>query len=244
MLEVHDLYAGYYRDLFILRGVDMTIRRGTITAILGANGVGKSTLLKAISGFLTPAQGSIQVEGEELVGVAPHRMVHMGISYIPQHPGIFSGMTVEENLEMGAWPFKRDRRRIRHKLQENYERYPALWDKRHQKAGELSGGQQRMVEVGRALMTSPRLILVDEPSAGLAKLLSRDVYAMLHRLRDDGLTIVLVDQDIRQALRIADYVYVLDLGRNRYAGPAAEFTDLQDTFWTQATATPLRGPVG
>lgn len=237
MLEVRDLYAGYYQDLHILRGVSLTARRATITAILGANGVGKSTLLKAVYGFLPPERGSIRVEGQDLIGIPPHRMAELGIAYIPQHPGIFPDMTVAENLEMGAWPYRRDAGRRERKLKENYERFPALWEKRHQQAGQLSGGQQRMVEVGRALMTDPRLMLVDEPSAGLARLLSRTVYEMLAGLRDSGLTIVLVDQDIRQALRIADHVYVLDLGRNRYDGPAAEFTDLERTFWTRATGS-------
>jgi branched-chain amino acid transport system ATP-binding protein len=140
----------------------------------------------------------------------------MGISYIPQQPGIFRWMTVQENLELGAWTFRNDRARIGHKLEENHERFPALKDRRESKAGELSGGMQRMVEVGRTLMTDPKVILVDEPTAGLAKLLSEAVYAMLVQVRDQGMTIVLVDQEIRQALKVADYVYVLELGRNRF----------------------------
>ncbi len=140
-------------------------------------------------------------------------------------------MTVEENLEMGGWSFRNDSGRIRAGIEENYRRFPDLWEKRRQKAGELSGGQQRMVEIGRALMTDPKLLLVDEPSAGLAKMLTAEVYKLLAGLREEGRTIVLVDQDIRQALRISDYVYVLDLGRNRYDGQAGEFTDLEKSFW-------------
>jgi len=232
MLEVRDLYVGYYRDLHILRGVELTAGPGQITAVLGANGVGKSTLLKAIFGLLTPERGEIRFDGRMLLGVPPHRMVDMGVCYLPQQPGIFPQMSVEENLELGAWTYRRDRRRLQQALERNYQRFPVLREKRHQPAGQLSGGQQRMVELARALMTSPRLMLVDEPSAGLAKTVADEVYVMLWGLRDEGLTIVLVDQDIRRALRVADYVYVLDLGRNRFAGSPEEFVDLERVFWS------------
>lgn len=232
MLDVKDLYVGYYKDLHILQGVSVSADAGKITTILGANGVGKSTLLKAIYGFLQPSSGQVQLDGESLLGVPTHKRIDLGISYIPQQPSVFPYMTVEENLELGAWTFRGDRGRINQKLQENYERFPQLNDRRKSKAGELSGGMQRMVEVGRTLMTDPKVILVDEPTAGLAKLLSQEVYQMLVDLRDnDGITIVLVDQEIRQALKIADYVYVLELGRNRFEGPVEEFTDLKKAFW-------------
>ena len=232
MLEVKDLYVGYYKDLNILQGVSITAQKAKITTILGANGVGKSTLLKAIYGFLKPNAGEVLLEGRSLLGVPTHKRIDMGISYIPQQPGIFRWMTVEENLELGAWTYRKDKARIRRKIEENYERFPALKDRRQSKAGELSGGMQRMVEVGRTLMTDPKVILVDEPTAGLAKLLSEEVYQMLTQLRDEeGITIVLVDQEIRQALKIADYVYVLELGRNRFEGPVEEFTDLKKAFW-------------
>jgi branched-chain amino acid transport system ATP-binding protein len=235
MLEVKDLYVGYYRDLNILQGISIEAEKEKITTVLGANGVGKSTLLKAIYGFLEPNDGEILLEGEDVGGVPTHKLIELGISYIPQQPGIFRWMTVEENLELGAWTFRRDKARIQRKLEENYERFPAIKDRRRSQAGELSGGMQRMVELGRTLMTDPRIILVDEPSAGLAKLLSEMVYQMLVDLRDnDGMTIILVDQEIRQALKIADYVYVLELGRNKFEGPVEEFTDPQDlkkAFW-------------
>ncbi len=232
MLEVKDLYVGYYKDLNILQGVSITAQEAQITTVLGANGVGKSTLLKAIYGFLQPNAGDVLLEGERLIGVPTHERIGMGLSYIPQQPGIFRWMTVEENLELGAWTFRDDKARIQRKLEENYERFPILKERRKSKAGELSGGMQRMVEVGRTLMTDPKLILVDEPTAGLAKMLSQEVYQMLTQLRDEeGMTIVLVDQEIRQALKIADYVYVLELGRNRFQGPVEEFTDLKKAFW-------------
>jgi branched-chain amino acid transport system ATP-binding protein len=232
MLEVKDLYVGYYKDLHILQGVSIEAQQAQITTILGANGVGKSTLLKAIYGFLRPASGEVRLDGKSLIGVPTHQRIDMGISYIPQQPSVFPYMTVEENLELGAWTFRDDPERIQRKLAENYARFPQLEERRKSQAGELSGGMQRMVEVGRTLMTDPAVILVDEPTAGLAKLLSEDVYKMLVSLRDEeGITIVLVDQEIRQALKIADYVYVLELGRNRFEGPVEEFTDLEKAFW-------------
>jgi len=235
MLEVKDLYVGYYRDLNILQGISIEAKKEKITTVLGANGVGKSTLLKAIYGFLKPNSGEILMEGTKVGGIPTYKLIEMGLSYIPQQPGIFRWMTVEENLEVGAWTFRRDKARVRRKLEENYERFPALKDRRRSQAGELSGGMQRMVELGRTLMTDPKIILVDEPTAGLAKLLSEMVYQMLVDLRDnDGMTIILVDQEIRQALKIADYVYVLELGRNKFEGPVEEFTDPQDlkkAFW-------------
>ena len=232
MLEVKDLYVGYYKDLNILQGISLTARAGQITTVLGANGVGKSTLLKAIYGFLRPNSGEIFLEGKNIVGVPTYELINQGISYIPQQPGIFRWMSVEENLVMGAWAFRRDKARIKRKLEENYERFPLLKERRKSLAGELSGGMQRMVEVGRTLMTDPKVILVDEPTAGLAKLLAEEIYQMLADLRDkEGMTIILVDQAIRQALKIADYVYVLELGRNKFEGPVEEFTDLKKALW-------------
>ncbi len=232
MLEIRDLYVGYYADLHILQGIDLEAEEGKITTVLGSNGVGKSTLLKAIYGFLAPQKGEILLNGKPIIGTPVHKRIDLGISYIPQQPGVFQYMSVEENLMMGAWTFRGDTERIERKLEENYERFPVLRQRKDSQAGELSGGQQRMVEIGRTLMTDPQVILVDEPTAGLAKLLSEEVYRMLARLRDkEGLTIVLVDQEIRQALKIADYVYVLELGRNKFDGPSDEFQDLEKAFW-------------
>lgn len=232
MLEIKDLYVGYYEDLHILRGLDLKAANGKLTTILGANGVGKSTLLKAVYGFLTPHSGQVLLNGRDVTGTPTHKLIDLGISYIPQQPGVFKHMSVRENLMMGAWTFQRDKARMESKIEENYERFPILREKQHEQAGNLSGGQQRMVEIGRTLMTDPEVILVDEPTAGLAKLLSEEVYRMLVDLRDlEGLTILLVDQEIREALKIADYVYVLELGRNKFEGPASDFDDLEKAFW-------------
>jgi len=232
LLEVHDMYVGYYKDLHILQSVNLVARKAKITAVLGANGVGKSTLLKAIYGFLPPASGEVTLEGQNLTGIPTHERIRMGLSYVTQQPSIFAWMSVEENLELGAWTFRNDQARIRRKIEENYERFPVLKERRKSRAGTLSGGQQRMVELGRTLMTEPKVTLVDEPTAGLAKMLTEEVYRMLAGLRDnEGITLILVDQEIRQALKIADYVYVLELGRNKFEGPVEEFTDLEKAFW-------------
>lgn len=232
ILEVSDLYVGYYKDLYILQGINLVARKACITTVLGANGVGKSTLLKAIYGFLPPASGNVYLDGADLTGIPTHQRIQKGLSYITQQPSIFAWMTVEENLEIGAWTYRKDRARVRRKMEENFERFPVLKDRRKSKSGILSGGQQRLVELGRTLMTEPKLILVDEPTAGLAKMLTAEVYEMLAGLRDnEGISLILVDQEIRQALKIADYVYVLELGHNKFDGPVEEFTDLEKAFW-------------
>jgi len=233
-LELKDLYVGYYKDLNILQGIDLVAQRARITTVLGANGVGKSTMFKAVYGFLKPNQGQVLLEGQDVTGIPTHKLIAKGLAYIPQHPGIFRWMSIEENLEMGAYTFRKDRARIKRKMEEIYVRFPALKERRKSLAGKLSGGQQRMVEVGRTLMTDPKVMLVDEPSAGLAKLLSEEVYQMLVNLKENGITILLVDQEIRQALKIADYVYVLELGHNKYEGSVDQFTspaDLKKAFW-------------
>ncbi len=231
ILEMRDLSVGYYRDLNILSDLNLKARKGQITTILGANGVGKSTALKAAFGFLKPNQGDILLNGESILHIPPFEKIRSGLAYIPQQPGVFKDMTVEENLELGGWTFRRDAKQVRRKVEANYDRFPVLRDKRKQVTGELSGGQQRMVEIGRTLMAEPTMLLVDEPTAGLSKMLAEEVYEMLTDLRQDNLTILLVDQEIRHALKIADYVYVLELGRNKFEGPASDFNDLEKAFW-------------
>jgi branched-chain amino acid transport system ATP-binding protein len=232
MLEVSDLYVGYYKDLNILQDLELIAEKGKISTILGSNGVGKSTLLKAVFGFLKPNAGEILLHGVSILETPTYKRIQKGLAYIPQQPGIFPYMSVEDNLALGAWTFRRDKKRVREKIEENYERFPILGERRKQMTGELSGGQQRMVEIGRTLMSDPQMLLVDEPTAGLSKMLSQEVYRMLTDLRDkEGLTILLVDQEIRKALKISDYVYVLELGRNKYEGPTSEFTDLEKAFW-------------
>ena len=232
VLEIQNLYVGYYRDLNILQDITIKVRKNKITAILGANGVGKSTALKAVFGFLRPNAGDVLLDGESILNVPAHQRILKGMAYIPQQPGVFKDMTVEENLELGGWTFRKNKKLVREKIEANYERFPVLKEKRKQITGELSGGQQRMVEISRTLMVEPKVLLIDEPTAGLSKMLAAEVYEMLSMLTTQhNLSILIVDQEIRQALKISDYVYVLELGRNKFEGPASEFTDLKQAFW-------------
>ena len=232
VLELRGLDVGYYKDLNILQDLNVKARKKQITTILGANGVGKSTALKAAFGFLKPNRGDVVLENKSILDIPTHQRILKGLAYIPQQPGVFKDMTVEENLQLGGWTFRKDKQQVREKIEANYERFPVLREKRKQITGELSGGQQRMVEISRTLMAEPKVLLVDEPTAGLSKMLSEEVYEMLKMLVTvDKLTILLVDQEIRQALKIADYVYVLELGRNKFEGPAQQFTDLEKAFW-------------
>jgi branched-chain amino acid transport system ATP-binding protein len=231
VLEMRDLSVGYYRDLNILSDLHLKARKGQITTILGANGVGKSTALKAAFGFLKPNKGDILLDGKSILHIPPYEKIRSGLAYIPQQPGVFKDMTVEENLELGGWTFRRDTKQVRRKVELNYDRFPILREKRKQVTGELSGGQQRMVEIGRTLMAEPKMLLVDEPTAGLSKMLAEEVYEMLLDLKKENLTLLLVDQEIRHALKIADYVYVLELGRNKFEGPSSDFNDLEKAFW-------------
>ena len=232
VLELRGLDVGYYKDLNILQDLNVKVRKKQITTILGANGVGKSTALKAAFGFLQPNRGDVGLENESIFDIPTHQRILKGLAYIPQQPGVFKDMTVEENLQLGGWTFRKDKQQVREKIEANYERFPVLREKRKQITGELSGGQQRMVEISRTLMAEPKVLLVDEPTAGLSKMLAEEVYKMLKMLVTvDELAILLVDQEIRQALKIADYVYVLELGRNKFEGPAQQFTDLEKAFW-------------
>ena len=232
VLELRGLDVGYYKDLNILQDLNVKARKKQITTVLGANGVGKSTALKAAFGFLKPNRGDVVLENESILDIPTHQRILKGLAYIPQQPGVFKDMTVEENLQLGGWTFRKDKQQVREKIEANYERFPVLREKRKQITGELSGGQQRMVEISRTMMAEPKVLLVDEPTAGLSKMLAEEVYKMLKILVTvDELAILLVDQEIRQALKIADYVYVLEMGRNKFQGPAQQFTDLEKAFW-------------
>ena len=229
MLTVENLFVGYHKDINILQGVSIEVRRTRLTSIIGPNGVGKSTLLKAVCGFIRPNQGTISYEDEDITGMDPYTAPAKGLTYIPQRRSVFPYLSVEENMEMGAWTFRRDKARIRKKLEENYARFPNLAAKRKRPAGLLSGGEQRMVELGRSLMADPRLLLVDEPTAGLAPIFAKAIRNKLVELKEEGKAILLVEQNIRDAIAIADYVYVLDLGKNKVEGTQERFaTDLKD----------------
>jgi branched-chain amino acid transport system ATP-binding protein len=207
----------------VLQGVDLTVYQGSITAVIGPNGAGKSTLLKTIMGFLTLDRGAVFLRGESLVRWRVEDRVRRGVAYVSQDRCSFGPLTVAENLRVGAF-LERDRSVVRRRMQAVYERFPALRMRQHQPAGLLSGGELRTLEIGRFLMMKPELVLLDEPSIGLAPLLVDQVYREVEQLRREGLTFLIVEQNVRKILQVADLVYVLELGRNRFAGAPSEIT--------------------
>jgi branched-chain amino acid transport system ATP-binding protein len=217
-LIVEGLRAGY-GALEILHGVSLDTGGEAVTVILGPNGSGKSTLLKAVVGVLPPWGGSVRFDGVDLTGLPPHRIVRHGVTTLPQGGGVFPRLTVQENLLMGAYVLD-DGEEVRTRLAEIFARFPVLAERRRQAAGSLSGGQQMLLAVGRALMTRPRLMILDEPSAGLAPRLVAEVFDLIRGLAvEDGMAFVLVEQSVRQALRVADRCVVLVQGEVRFAGP-------------------------
>jgi branched-chain amino acid transport system ATP-binding protein len=224
LLTVSDVHAGYLPGVDILRGLSIEARANAITLVIGPNGAGKSTLLRTVFAFLAPNQGGITFNGRSTAGLRPSDLKIAGISYVTQDINSFPALTVEENLLMGAWVFRRDRERLRRQLERAYETFPALAAKRHARAGELSGGQGRMLSVGREMMTEPQLLLVDEPTVGLAPNLVEQVYdILLAAKRVSGVAILLVEQNIEQALPLADHLYLLNLGQVKAEGPGGEF---------------------
>jgi ABC-type branched-subunit amino acid transport system ATPase component len=217
LLSVEDVTAGYGK-MDILHGLSLHVETGEIVSIIGPNGAGKSTAFKAIMGFVRPRQGSIRFNGQEITGLPPHLVVRRGLAYVPQGRIVFPQMTVLENLEMGAY-VERDRVRVAAALERVYRLFPVLAERRRQRAGTMSGGEQQMVAIARALMTTPSLILLDEPSLGLAPKFVALIFDKLQEMRAAGYTLVLVEQNAARALAIADRGYVLELGRNRFEGP-------------------------
>jgi branched-chain amino acid transport system ATP-binding protein len=223
-LSVDDLHAGYLPGVDILRGLSLQARANAITLVIGPNGAGKSTLLRAIFAFLAPGRGTIRFNGATTAGSRPSDLKAAGISYVPQDINSFPALTVEENLWMGAWVFRRDAARVGRALERVYGIFPALAGRRRDRAGTLSGGQGRMLSVARELMTDPSLLLIDEPTAGLAPNLVAQVYDILSTARQaSGAAILLVEQNVEQALPLADHLYLLNLGRVKAEGPGHAF---------------------
>lgn len=218
LLAVTGLKGGY-GDVDILHGVSMTVEPGQIVVIVGPNGAGKSTALKAVFGLVRIRGGRIALADQDLTGRRPDQIVQAGISFVPQTENVFPTLTVEENLDMGAYLRTDD---IRPQREHVYELFPPLRDKRRQAAGTLSGGQRQMVAMGRALMLDPRLLLVDEPTAGLSPLFMNQIFEILVDINKTGVAILMVEQNAKQALGIADRAYVLAMGENRHEGTGAE----------------------
>jgi ABC-type branched-subunit amino acid transport system ATPase component len=225
LLDLDGVVASYVAEIDILNGIRLAVERGSITGVIGPNGAGKSTLLKTVFGFLHPRHGRIAFDGQEIQRAAPHAIKRRGMGYVPQGANIFPQLTVHENLQLGAWVFRRDPARVAGMLERAYAAFPRLAEKRRLRATALSGGEARMLSIARETVTDPRLLLVDEPSAGLSPKLSEQVYAQLLAARDHGVTILLVDQNIAKAVEISDYLYMLEMGRVRREGPRRDFAD-------------------
>jgi neutral amino acid transport system ATP-binding protein len=222
ILLVEGLVAGYIADVDIVRGVDIVVHAGEIVTVVGPNGAGKSTVLKAISGLLRPRAGTVAFAGEMIHGVRPHRIARAGLGYVPQRANVFASMTVEDNLDLGAMPFSVDARRQKN---EAYDLFPRLRERRRQYAGTLSGGERQMLAIARSLMGQPRLLLLDEPSAGVAPMLVDLIFEKTMEINERGTTILMVEQNARRALAISHRGYVLDLGSNRYTGTGSELLE-------------------
>ena len=210
VLKITDLNA-HYGHIHALRGISLEVKAGQIVTLLGANGAGKSTTMKCISGLLKPTGGKIEFMGENIFGKPAHDIVKRGLIHVPEGRRIFKGMTIQENLELGSFTLKEDAERKK-RMDHVYELFPVLGERRHRDAGLLSGGEQQMLAMGRALMVGQKLVLLDEPSMGLAPFLVKDIMKVVKRLNEEGITILLVEQNAKMALGVADYGYVVETG--------------------------------
>ena len=244
VLSVQDLHAGYGKSE-VLQGVSVSIGEGQIVTLIGANGAGKTTLLKTISGLVRATQGTIQLEAQDITRLAPHRIVDMGVSQVAEGRAILKRMTVLENLRMGA--FVRSDGEINGDIDDVFERFPALAERRDRLAATLSGGEQQMLAIGRALMARPRVLLLDEPSLGLAPMIVTQIFRTLRDLKDEGRTIFLVEQNARRALQVADKGFVLERGRIALEGTGESLLNdpqVQRTYLgKQAAPAPGRRPM-
>jgi branched-chain amino acid transport system ATP-binding protein len=225
MLELRSVRAGYgtFQALF---DVSLDVRRGEAVAVIGPNGAGKTTLMRVISGLIRPTAGSIVMEGVDLVATPAHRIVETGIAHVPESRRLFPRMSVEDNLRIGGF-MPSARPKLRQRLDVVYELFPRLRERRRQFAGTMSGGEQQMCAIGRALMSDPRLLLLDEPSAGLAPVIVEQLFDLVKRLRAGGLTVLIVEQNVQQVLRVVDRAYLLKAGSIRAAGTSAELLESQ-----------------
>ena len=222
IIEVNGLAAGYVKGLNILQGIDLVIKKDEIISIIGPNGAGKSTLLKAIMGLIPVSGGRLYINGSEVTNVKSHELVKMGIGYVPQVLNVFPTLTVEENLEIGLWTKSKD---IKQNKDEIFDLFPILFEKKRNKAGNLSGGQRQLLALGRALISKPDVLLLDEPSAGLSPIAIDEVFKSISEINETGVSILLVEQNAKRALSFCDRGYVLDQGKNSYTGTGDDLLD-------------------
>lgn len=223
MLKVNDLIV-HYGNIEIIHSISLSVQEGQIVAFIGANGAGKTTILSTISGLIKPTKGSITLRDVSLLALPPHRIIRLGMAHVPEGREVFAGMSVLENLEMGAYIIT-NRIQVKKRLSEMYQLFPRLYDRRNQLAGTLSGGEQQMLAMARALMTDPSIILMDEPSMGLSPILVNDIFNIIDHIKALGKTVLLVEQNAKKALQHADYGYVLETGRIVLEGNASDLLD-------------------
>jgi branched-chain amino acid transport system ATP-binding protein len=223
MLEVKDLNV-FYGAVHAIKGICLTVNDGELVSLVGANGAGKTTTLHSISGLLTAASGEITLDGQNLQKVSPNTIINMGLAHVPEGRHVFSRMTVEENLRMGAYIVK-DQKKINDNIDMVYSHFPRLKERSKQLGGTLSGGEQQMLATGRALMTNPKMLLMDEPSMGLSPILVKEIFSIIEDLHKSGITILLVEQNAKKALAISDRAYVLETGTIAMEGSAKELAE-------------------
>ena len=219
MLEVKDLEV-YYGAIHAVKGISLRVEDGQIVTLIGSNGAGKSTTLHTISGLIKPRSGNILFDGTDITGTPAHKIVASGLVQVPEGRHVFANMSVMENLDMGAY-LRKDKDGIEKDKKKVFELFPRLFERKNQLSGTLSGGEQQMLAMGRALMERPRVLLLDEPSMGLAPLLVKEIFSIIKTINEEGTTVLLVEQNANMALSIADYAYVLETGRITLSGPAA-----------------------
>tara|TARA_B100001287_G_C22679586_1_gene529606 strand:- start:28 stop:744 length:717 start_codon:yes stop_codon:yes gene_type:complete len=222
VIECNGIAAGYVKGLNILQGVDLIVNEKEIVSIIGPNGAGKSTLLKAIMGIISISAGRFFVNGQEKTNTPTHQIVKEGVGYVPQVENIFPSLTIEENLEIGSWTLNEN---IKQTISKTFDDFPMLKERRRDKAGNLSGGQRQILALARALVTSPNILLLDEPSAGLSPVAINEVFETIKEINAKGVAILLVEQNAKRALNFSDRGYVLDQGRNAYQGKGQELLD-------------------
>ena len=223
MLKVENIDV-YYDKIHAIKDVSFTVKQGEVVTLIGANGAGKTTILKTISKILEPTRGVILFEGEPLSKLLPHQLVYLGMAHVPEGRRVFAQMTVKENLEMGAY-IRKDKASMKSDYDQIFSYFPRLKERMNQPSGTLSGGEQQMLAIGRALMSKPKLLLLDEPSMGLAPLLVKEIFNIVQTIKKQGTTILLVEQNANQALQVADRAYVLETGKVIKSGNATELLE-------------------
>lgn len=225
MLYINYMNVYYGSSIHAVKGVSFEVKPGEIVSLIGANGAGKSTILKTVSGLLRSRTGNITFDGKDISGYEAHKIVSMGLAHVPEGRRVFSNLTVEENLDMGAYTLKENVEEVKKDI---FSRFPRLLERRHQTAGTLSGGEQQMLAIGRAMMSRPKLLMLDEPSMGLAPILVEQIFDIIKELHQAGVTILLVEQNARKALEIADRAYVLETGKIVMSGDGKTLSESDD----------------